>query len=122
MKESDIEKLCRLAAAQNDMVIWRNHRGAAKTDRGGFITFGLGPDGASDEIGFTKVKITPDMVGDTVAVFTAIEIKKPGSSTAKKRLKSQKRFVSNIKEAGGIAGFARSPEDIKKILEKYLTK
>jgi hypothetical protein len=58
------------------------------------------PDGWPDLTGWTAITITPDMVGQTVAVFTAEEIKtgrqkiKPGSD--------QERFQRVITEMGGI--------------------
>lgn len=118
MKEGDIESLCRLEAARNGMVIWRNARGFDNQRK---VTYGLGPDGASDEIGFHSVEITPDMVGKKVAIFTAIEIKKPNAKTNKERLKKQKEFVATIRNRGGISGFATCPEDIPKIIKKCLT-
>ncbi|MGR3179798.1 MAG: hypothetical protein ACUZ8E_17300 [Candidatus Anammoxibacter sp.] len=118
MKESDIEKLCRMEAAQNGLVLFRNARGY---DRERKVKYGLGPDGASDEIGFYTVTITPEMVGKQVAVFAAIEIKTPGGKTDKERLHNQKKFVANIRKRGGMAGFAQSPECIKRIIRNYLT-
>jgi hypothetical protein len=37
---------------------------------------GCGPDGMPDFIGFRTLKITPDMVGHTIAQFCAAEIKR----------------------------------------------
>lgn len=45
------------------------------------------PEGTPDLCGWTSVKITPDMVGQTVAVFTAEEVKATGSLS-----KQQRRF------------------------------
>lgn len=68
--------------------------------------FGL-PPGSSDCIGFTKVTITPDMIGRTLAVFTAIEVK----TKVGKELGNQKRFRRMITESGGIAHVVRDLED-----------
>lgn len=55
--------------------------------------------GSSDLIGVTRVAITPEMVGRTVAVFTAVEVK-----VGKDRLsKEQKQFLELVKAWGGIA-------------------
>ena len=49
------------------------------------------PEGMPDLIGWTETEITPDMVGQRVAIFTGIEIKtgrqkiKPGSDQDKFR-------------------------------------
>lgn len=45
------------------------------------------PNGTPDLCGWTSVKITPDMVGQTVAVFTAEEVKATGGLS-----KQQRRF------------------------------
>jgi hypothetical protein len=75
-----------------------------------FIT-GL-PNGFSDLFGFTPVEITPDMVGQILAIFTAIEVK-----TAKGRVTDdQKNFITQIKASGGFAGVARSQDEAVKII------
>lgn len=70
------------------------------------------PAGFSDVFGATIQTITPDMVGQTVAIFTAVEAK---SSTGKAR-EAQERFIAAIKKAGGRAGFARSVEQAQAIV------
>lgn len=61
------------------------------------------PAGFSDVFGMVPTVITPDMVGQTVAVFTALECK---SSKGRAR-DAQERFVRAVKLAGGRAGFTR---------------
>lgn len=63
--------------------------------------------GSSDLIGWTTREITPDMVGERVAIFTAIEAK-DGTGRASA---DQRRFLDAVTAAGGIAGVARAPED-----------
>lgn len=63
--------------------------------------------GSSDLIGWTPVVITPDMVGKKVAVFTAVEVKKPNGRATQ----SQINFINNVKSDGGISGIARSHEE-----------
>lgn len=60
--------------------------------------------GSSDLIGWTTKVITPDMVGQKVAVFTAVEVKLPNG----KEREAQLNFVQQVQAAGGIAGFCRS--------------
>lgn len=55
------------------------------------------PEGWPDLVGFTSVTITPDMVGKTVAIFTAEEVKACG-----KLNKAQKRFRDLIVRMGGV--------------------
>ena len=69
------------------------------------------PIGTSDLIGAVPVKITPDMIGQTVAVFTAIEVK---TSTGRVR-PEQQNFLDVMRSAGARSGVARSPEDAVRI-------
>ena len=70
--------------------------------------------GSSDGIGWTPVLITQDMVGNQLAVFTAIEAK-----TARGRASpEQKNFIDQVNNAGGIAGVARSGEDAERIVNE----
>lgn len=69
--------------------------------------------GSSDLVGWTEKEITPEMVGKKVAVFTAIEIKAArGRATAE-----QLNFISRVRQAGGIAGIARNPDDAQNLIE-----
>ena len=96
---------------------FRNNTGALRVGRR-FVKFGL-CKGSSDIIGYTSVKITPAMVGKNVAVFTAIEIKKPGE---KKATVEQEDFVLNVREAGGIGFVADTLDIIINEIKKWKTK
>lgn len=68
--------------------------------------------GSSDLIGFTPIIVTQDMVGDRLAVFTAVEVKTAtGRPTAE-----QRQFLSVVQAAGGYAGIARNDDDLTMIL------
>jgi hypothetical protein len=67
--------------------------------------------GSSDLIGWTPVTVTPDMVGQRLAVFTAIEVKGPKGKTSPE----QTNFIDRVKIDGGIAGVARSADDATQI-------
>lgn len=71
----------------------------------------VGTQGMSDLVGFTPVVITPEMVGSTLAVYAAAEVK-AGKDTLKP---GQRRFIDFVNENGGRAGVARSPEDAIRI-------
>ena len=74
------------------------------------VRYGLQP-GSSDLIGWRTVTITPDMVGQRIAVFTSIEVKTPTG-----RVKpEQQQWLDAVQAAGGIAGVARSVEDALRI-------
>jgi len=65
------------------------------------------PPGFTDLFGFVTVRVTPDMVGQDVALFVAIECKSSKGPTREK----QERFIKAVNDAGGRAGFARSEAD-----------
>ena len=73
---------------------------------------GLCP-GSSDLIGWRTVEITPEMVGQRVAVFAALEVKDRGKLTTE-----QANFLRVLGEAGGIAAEVRSVEDARAALQK----
>jgi len=72
--------------------------------------------GSSDIIGIKSVIITLEMVGKSVAVFTAIEGKtKSGRATAE-----QIAFINMVNGMGGIAFIARDEEEAEAFLNNYL--
>jgi dihydroxyacid dehydratase/phosphogluconate dehydratase len=75
------------------------------------VQFGLAR-GSADLIGYRTVTITPEMVGQQVAVFASIEVKTP---TGRIR-PDQQAWLETVQAAGGIAGVARSVEDAKALL------
>lgn len=76
------------------------------------MTFGVGSPGGSDLVGYRRVTVTPEMVGQEMAVFAAIEVKTPKGRATKDQL----RFIEHIRNAGGIAGIARSVDEARLIL------
>lgn len=95
--------------------LFRNNTGAIKDETGRLVRFGL-CKGSSDLIGFKTVTITPEMVGKQVAIFTAIEVKTPTGKPTPEQL----HFVNRVKELGGIAGIARSVDDVLAITNPIL--
>lgn len=76
------------------------------------VTFGLAV-GSADLIGMKRVTITPDMVGQTLAVFTSIETK---TLTGRKR-EEQIDWTNFVRWFGGYSGFARTAQDFSNILD-----
>lgn len=72
--------------------------------------------GSSDLIGVTRITITPEMVGKTVAVFTAVEVK-----VGKDKLsKEQREFLALVQGWGGIAVECREvPDGLFEEISKY---
>jgi hypothetical protein len=72
--------------------------------------------GTSDIVGCKPITITPEMVGNKIGRFVAIEVKKPGENAKD----HQAKYLSVMKSMGAIVGVARSPEDAIAILEGEL--
>ena len=70
--------------------------------------------GSSDLIGLTPVLITDGMVGQTIGVFTAIEVKTSNGRASKEQL----TFIDAITKNGGYAGIARNEKDAIDIITK----
>ena len=125
MTESNISKSILLAIGKTKARLFRNNVGRAwtgnkvVTNKDGSITifdprpFIAGVAGMSDLIGFTPTAVTPEMVGETIAVYTAVEVKThKGRPTVE-----QLNFLQFVKDNGGLAGVARSPEDALSIIQ-----
>ena len=88
---------------------WAEAKAIAKSMR---VTMaGLLVPGSSDLIGFTPVVITQEMVGTTVAVFTAIEAKAETKASP-----DQKNFMNFVRQNGGLAGVAHNAAEADKIV------
>lgn len=111
MSEQAIQQRIRLACSRGRVRLWRNNTGRLRDERGQLVTFGLCP-GSADLIGYRSVTITPDMVGATVAVFAAVEVK----TASGRPTPEQTAFLAHVTAAGGLAGIARSVEDAERIL------
>lgn len=107
-KETKIQRLIMLALSEAGCTVWRNETAGAwigkQIHRAGdqvtltdarMMTFGLCV-GSSDIVG-----IAPD------GRFLAIEVKTPAGRPTKEQL----RFIEAVRNAGGIAGIARSVDE-----------
>lgn len=70
-------------------------------------------EGSSDLVGWTERTVTPEMVGKKVAIFTAVEVKTDAGRVSAQQM----NFISRVRQAGGIAGIARSPEEARNLIE-----
>ena len=128
MTESDLQQLIQMIGVEHGCILMRNNSGAFKDVTGRWVRYGLGNISkkhndkikSSDLIGIREIVITPDMVGKRVGVFTAIEVKDPAWTLKPKdtRAQAQEAFIEWVKGKGGIAGFATSIEDFKKVLSE----
>lgn len=114
--ETDLQQRIRLALGLlPDVRLWRNNSGKLPDPRTGrWVQFGVASPGGSDLIGYKAVTITPDMVGQRVAVFTAIEIK----TATGRATPAQRHFIEHIQGAGGIAGIVRSTAEASRIVNE----
>ncbi len=124
-REASISAKIRLAAPHHNARLFRNQVGqyfihdekgeihvvGGKKVRGRWIKYGLGK-GSPDLIGWKTVKITPEMVGEKIAIFIVVEVKREGKTPRR----NQKAWIQAIETAGGLAGVARSVDDAKKII------
>lgn len=112
-QETELQQRIRLALGlRPDLRMFRNQVGQLPDPRTGRpVQFGLAR-GSADLIGWRTVTITPEMVGQRLAVFTSLEIK-----TATGRLTpAQHNWLGAVRSAGGIAGVARSVGDAFQIV------
>jgi hypothetical protein len=110
LSEQRIQQEIRLAVSKGDTRVFRNNTGTLRDANGRPVSFGL-CKGSADLIGWTIRTVTPEMVGQRIAVFTSIEVK-----TATGRLRpEQQQWLDAVQAAGGIAGVARSVEDALRI-------
>lgn len=105
-------KILKDLGGRQDTRLFRNNRGAARARDGSLVKYGVAP-GGSDLIGWRVLTVTPDMIGDRVAVFVAIEVKGPAGRPSE----NQRNFIDQVKAAGGLAGVAKSTSDALKILD-----
>jgi hypothetical protein len=111
-EETHLQQQIRLALGTHPQLrLFRNNTGSLPDPKTGRpIQFGLAR-GSSDLVGWRTVTITPDMVGQQLAVFTAIEVKTPkGRATPE-----QRAWLEAVRCAGGVAGIARSVADALRI-------
>ena len=108
--EQSIQQHIRLTCSTGATRLFRNNTGTLRDQHGRPVSFGL-CKGSADLIGWRTVTITPEMVGQQVAVFTSIEVKSERGRLAAE----QQQWLDAVLSAGGIAGVARSVEDALRI-------
>ena len=125
MKEGNVQADGRMMASKCGAVTFRNNVGGAWSGRkvgvlkngdtvirnARWIDFGL-VKGSGDTIGWKTVTITPDMVGNDIAQFLSIEYKTDDGKTRPDQI----TWDRNVWNAGGLTGFARSDDDVRRII------
>ena len=108
--EQTIQQHIRLACSKGSCRLFRNNTGSLLDKNGRPVQFGL-CKGSADLIGWTSRTITPEMVGQKIAVFTSIEVK----STSGRVKPEQQQWLDAVLKAGGIAAVARSVADCERL-------
>lgn len=73
--------------------------------------------GVGDLQGWTRVEVTPEMVGKTLAVYTSIEVKREDGG---KVSGAQKKWVDQISIAGGIGIIASSTAEAVAAIQSFI--
>ncbi len=110
--EHEIQQRIRLACGRGAVRLWRNNTGALVDQQGRFVRFGL-CKGSSDLIGLRSVVVTPEMVGQRIAQFVALEIKAPQGVVSPE----QQAFLRLVQQLGGIAAVCRSIQQAQTVLD-----
>lgn len=93
--------------------LFRNNVGLYYTRDGIPIRCGLAV-GSSDLIGLTPMLVTAEMVGQTVGVFTALEVKSQRGRSSLEQI----NFLGMVKSLGGIAAVVRTPDEAAYVLAR----
>lgn len=96
--------------------LWRNNCGQLQDKRGRWIRYGVANPGGSDLIGYLPVTIRPEHVGQTLAVFVAIE----GKSDTGTLRPEQRQFLKVVQGHGGLVCVARDESDADLLLAPWL--
>lgn len=114
--EGQVQADVRLRAPSLRMHLFRNNNGVLKDANGRPVRYGLANDSkalnkvvkSADLIGGTQLTITPEMVGQTVLVFTSVEVKEesfngPIGKDEIERYEAQVAWANFINNLGGRA-------------------
>ena len=87
-------------------LVWRNQVGLFKTMDGRTVNIGI--KGSSDLMAVKPTVITPEMVGQTLAVFVAVEVK----TEIGRQSEPQKKWQKAVEKLGVKYIIARCEDDI----------
>ena len=102
-REHEIQQRIRLACGRGAVRLWRNNTGALVDQQGRFVRFGL-CKGSSDLIGLRSLEITPELVGQRLARFVAMEVKTDQGVLSRE----QRAFLRLVQQLGGVGAVCRS--------------
>jgi hypothetical protein len=117
--EAYTQSIVRIGAVRWGEKLWRNNVGVLIDKTGRPVRFGLANESkrlneelkSSDLIGWKSVTVTPEMVGQKLAVFVSRECKRPGwTYRGDPHEAAQKTWLDMITLAGGDARFTTGEE------------
>lgn len=94
-----------------DLRLFRSNTGKLQDQSGRWVEFGLHP-GSGDLIGWRSLVVTPELLGQRLAIFSSVEVK----TSAGRPTPQQAHWAEVVRAAGGFAGVARSPEQARLIV------
>lgn len=104
--ETKIQNRIMMDMSEKGYLVWRNQVGLFKTLDGRTVNIGI--KGSSDLMAVKPTVITPDMVGQTLAVFVAVEVK----TATGRQSEPQKKWQKAVEKLGVKYILARSENDI----------
>ena len=104
--ETKIQNRIMMDMSEKGYLVWRNQVGLFKTLDGRTVNIGI--KGSSDLMAIKPTVITPEMVGQTLAVFVAVEVK----TATGRQSEPQKKWQKAVEKLGGKYILARSEDDI----------
>ena len=105
--ETKIQNRIMMDMSKKGYLVWRNQVGLFKTMDGRAVNIGI--KGSSDLMAVKPTVITPDMVGQTLAVFVAVEVK----TATGRQSEPQKKWQKAVEKLGVKYILARSENDIE---------
>ena len=105
--ETKIQNRIMMDMSEKGYLVWRNQVGLFKTLDGRTVNIGI--KGSSDLMAIKPTVITPDMVGQTLAVFVAVEVK----TATGRQSEPQKKWQKAVEKLGVKYILARSEDDIE---------
>ena len=104
--ETKIQNRIMIDMSEKGYLVWRNQVGLFKTLDGRTVNIGI--KGSSDLMAVKPTVITPEMVGQTLAVFVAVEVK----TATGRQSEPQKKWQKAVEKLGVKYILARSEDDI----------
>ncbi len=108
--------VCRFGDGLSRLMRNQRYKGKGITRSGEvWLDCGVGGDGGHDVLGWHSFVIRPEHVGKRIAQYLSIETKTKGG----RKSVEQKDMAEIVRKAGGLTGFARSDEEVEKILKDW---